>query len=38
MAAMGYCEDNLRLPLTSMEDENKEIMIDLMKDLGIKLS
>lgn len=31
-SAMGYCEDNLRLPLTSMESENKEIMIDLMRE------
>lgn len=37
MAAMGYCEDNLRLPLTSMETENREKMIQLMKEQNIKL-
>ncbi len=37
LAAMGYCEDRLRLPLTSMEDENKEKMIKLMQEQGIKV-
>lgn len=37
VAAMGYCEDNLRLPLTSMEDENREKMIKLMQEQAIKL-
>lgn len=37
VAAMGFCEDYLRLPLTSMEDENKEKMLGLMTELGIKL-
>ncbi|OLS02360.1 4-hydroxy-tetrahydrodipicolinate synthase [Tissierella creatinophila] len=37
VSAMGYCEDILRLPLTSMEDENKENMISLMKEQGIQL-
>lgn len=37
VSAMGYCEDNLRLPLTSMEEENREKMILLMKEQGIKL-
>lgn len=36
MSAMGYCEDNLRLPLTSMESENREKMILLMEEQGIK--
>lgn len=37
LSAMGYCEDNLRLPLTSMEDKNKEEMIELMREAKIKL-
>lgn len=36
MAAMGYCEDYLRLPLTNMESQNKEKMLALMTELGIK--
>ncbi len=35
VSAMGYCEDILRLPLTSMEDANKDKMIGIMKELGI---
>lgn len=35
MAAMGYCEDYLRLPLTSMEDANKEKMLRLMREQGL---
>lgn len=34
-AAMGFCEDYLRLPLTPMEDAHKAVMIDLMKKNGI---
>lgn len=37
VAAMGYCEDYLRLPLTTMESENKENMLALMTELGIKM-
>ncbi len=37
LSAMGYCEDLLRLPLTSMEDETKEKMIGLMKEQNIVL-
>lgn len=37
VAAMGYCEDILRLPLTPMESVNKEKMINLMRELGINL-
>lgn len=36
MAAMGFCEDKLRLPLTSMESESKEKMFTCMKEQGIK--
>ena len=37
MAAMGYCEDILRLPLTSMEDAHREVLLDEMRKLGIKI-
>ena len=35
MAAMGYCDDYLRLPLTSMEDKNREVLLSLMRREGI---
>ncbi len=35
MAAMGYCDDELRLPLTPMENTHKEKMLGIMKDLGL---
>ncbi len=35
MAAMGFCEDYLRLPLTSMEDANKEKLLAEMRKMGI---
>ena len=31
MAAMGYCEDYLRLPLTPMEDEHRATLLACMK-------
>lgn len=34
-AAMGFCENYLRLPLTPMEDAHKAVMLDLMKKNGI---
>ncbi len=37
MAAMGFCEDSLRLPLTSMEDAHREILLDEMRKLGVKI-
>ena len=36
MAAMGFCEDYLRLPLTSMEEDNKKVLLDEMRKVGIK--
>lgn len=36
MAAMGFCEDYLRLPLTSMEEAHKNVLLDEMRNLGIK--
>ena len=35
MAAMGYCEDYLRLPLTPMEDEHRTVLLSLMKAQGL---
>ena len=31
MAAMGFCEDYLRLPLTPMEDDHREILLSYMR-------
>ena len=31
VAAMGYCENYLRLPLTTMEPEHEEVLLSLMK-------
>ena len=35
MAEMGFCKDYLRLPLTSMEEKNKQRLIAAMKDAGL---
>ena len=35
MAAMGYCEDYLRLPLTPMEDAHKARLLALMKEQNL---
>ena len=35
MAAMGYCEDYVRLPLTPMEDDHKAKMLELMREQGL---
>ena len=37
MAAMGYCKDYLRLPLTSMEDAARANLLDAMRELGISV-
>ena len=37
MAAMGYCEDYLRLPLTSMEDNTRANLLDAMREVGIRV-
>ncbi|MBR2070101.1 MAG: 4-hydroxy-tetrahydrodipicolinate synthase [Clostridia bacterium] len=34
---MGFCDNYLRLPLTPMESKNEEIMLELMKEAGIKV-
>ena len=35
MAAMGYCEDYLRLPLTKMEEGHKAVLLKLMAEQGL---
>ena len=35
MAAMGYCEDFLRLPLSPMEDEHRAVLLSLMRAHGL---
>lgn len=37
VAAMGFCQDYLRLPLTPMEEKNREKLISLMKAQGLKV-
>ncbi len=37
-AAMGWCEDILRLPLTPMEDGNRQKLLTLMRQAGITIS
>ncbi len=37
MAAMGYCENPLRLPLTPMEAENEAKLLALMAEQGINV-
>lgn len=35
MAAMGYCENLVRMPLTEMEEAHEEKMISIMKELNL---
>ena len=35
MAAMGWCEDYLRLPLTNMTEGKKAKMLEIMKGHGL---
>ena len=35
MAAMGYCEDYLRLPLTPMEEAPKAVLLKLMAEQNL---
>ena len=37
MAAMGYCDDYLRLPLTPMEDAHKAVLLQCMRDVGVEV-
>lgn len=35
MAAMGWCENYLRLPLTPMEEAHEKVLLDLMRGHGL---
>ena len=35
MAAMGYCENRLRLPLTQMEPQNELLLLREMRKRGV---
>lgn len=35
MAAMGYCENYLRMPLCPMSEANESAMLQIMRDMGI---
>ena len=37
MAAMGFCEDYLRMPLTPMEQSHREVLFGEMRKVGIKI-
>ena len=37
MAAMGFCEDYLRLPLTPMEQAHREVLFGEMRKVGINI-
>lgn len=37
MAAMGFCENTLRLPLTPMDEKNEAMLLDLMRKNGINV-
>ena len=36
MAAMGYCSENIRMPLTPMEDDHRAVLLDEMRKAGVK--
>ncbi len=37
MSAMGFCADEIRLPLTVMEEDNRNMLLDLMRKAGIRV-
>ena len=37
MAALGFCENYLRLPLVPMEDAHEAMLLQNMRDLGLKV-
>ena len=37
MAAMGFCDNYVRLPLTPMEDDHRENMLAIMREQGLKV-
>ena len=37
MAAMGFCEDYLRLPLVPMEDNHRTVLLECMRNVGLNV-
>ena len=37
MAAMGFCENYVRLPLTPMEDAHEQHLLSCMREVGINV-
>ena len=37
MAAMGFCENSLRLPLTPMEDAHYQVLLQRMREQGVNV-
>ena len=37
MAALGFCENYLRLPLVPMEEGHRQMLLQKMRDLGLKV-
>ena len=37
MAAMGYCENYLRLPLVPMEEAHEQMLLGCMRDVGVNV-
>ena len=37
MAAMGFCENYLRLPLVPMEENHRELLLGKMRELGLQV-
>ena len=37
MAALGFCEDHLRLPLVPMEDGPRQVLLQCMRDVGLEV-
>ena len=37
MAAMGFCENYLRLPLVSMEEDHRQVLLQLMRQAGLEV-
>ena len=35
MAAMGFCENSLRLPLTPMEEPHRQVLLERMREQGV---
>lgn len=37
MAAMGWCENSLRLPLTPMEEPHRQVLLEKMREQGVQV-